>query len=135
MATPPPLGSRTDFILTCPNDGEQMEKVQAGNFLIDRCTHCGALWFDMAELQRMIAHTMPMAAFETFAKEEKRGPTIKVKKCPRDHTPLTDVPDAEQPQIIFQQCSECGGLLLNAGQLLDLTQYTLAERVKTFFRL
>ena len=57
LRTPP--GTEDSFVLKCPLDEHDMESVKARNFTIDRCTRCGALWFDMAELQRIIAHGLP----------------------------------------------------------------------------
>jgi Zn-finger nucleic acid-binding protein len=31
-------------------------------------------------------------------------------------------------------CRTCGGVLLDAGELKDLSEFTLAERLKGFFR-
>lgn len=128
------LNGPKGFLLACPNDGAEMEKVKAGTFEIDRCTRCGAMWFDMAELQRMVAHHLPLEEFDTFADKSVKRPTMTKRCCPRDDTPLADASDPNQPQVIYHQCNTCGGLLLDAGQLRDFGSYTLVERVKSFFR-
>jgi Zn-finger nucleic acid-binding protein len=131
--TPP--GTEDSFAINCPLDGAPMTNVKAGNFTIDRCDSCGGLWFDMAELQRLIAHGMRGEDFDTLVRKRGRISALKQLKCPRDDTMLKDVPDPTQPHIIYHQCSTCGGLFLQAGDLCDLTHLTLGERVKNFFRM
>jgi Zn-finger nucleic acid-binding protein len=128
------LNTGDTFQLECPFDGHSMESVQAKNFTIDRCTKCGALWFDMAEMQRMIAHHLPPSDFDTFPPHGKRQNGDNC-ECPRDHTNLKPVSDPQQPQVEYLVCDTCGGMLLRAGDFSDLTKFTLAERVKSFFKM
>ena len=133
LRTPP--GTEDSFVLKCPLDEHDMESVKARNFTIDRCTRCGALWFDMAELQRIIAHGLPADDFDTFAGKEPRRPSAAVHKCPRDGSTLKQVDDPAQPHIHYLQCESCGGMLLRAGSLSDLTHFTFTERLRSFFRM
>ena len=136
----PPLprtaeGSEDSFVLTCPLDSQDMDHVKAGNFTIDRCTKCGGLWFDMAELQRMIAHGMDALEFDNYAGNGRHQSVPRQLKCPRDGAVLAQTPDPLQPQIVYHQCETCGGLFLQAGNLIDLTHYSVGERLKSFFRM
>jgi Zn-finger nucleic acid-binding protein len=133
-APKPLLNTGDTFQLECPFDGHAMESLKARNFTIDRCTKCGSLWFDMAEMQRMIAHNLPPSDFDTFPPHAKRQRSDNC-KCPRDHTNLKPTPDPKQPQVEYLACDTCGGMLLRAGDFSDLTKFTLAERVKSFFKM
>lgn len=112
-----------------------MESVRAGNSTVDRCLECGGLWFDMAELQRMIAHDVDAKDFDTFGEKARAAPRLRSLCCPRDGHELKSTPDPQQPQVIYHQCQNCGGLYLRAGDLLDLSQYNVSERLKSFFRM
>ena len=39
----------------------------------------------------------------------------------------------KQPHIQELACTVCGGVLLDAGELKDLSEFTLGERVKGLF--
>lgn len=89
----------------------------------------------MAELQRLIAHGMRGEDFDTLASKRGRVKLPSEIKCPRDGTVLKPLPDPSQPQVVYHNCSACGGMFLQAGDLVDLTHLTLAERIKGFFRM
>ncbi len=128
--------STDDFSLTCPYDGQRMEKVEAGTFTIDRCASCGGLWFDMAELQRFIAHGLPADEVDTSPRRTGERAHAGAKyKCPRDHSDLILMTDARQAHVKFHSCTVCGGIMLDAGELKDLSELTLKERVKAFFNM
>jgi hypothetical protein len=55
--------------------------------------------------------------------------------CPRDNMVLTEISDNQQKHVLIMLCSECGGKLLDAGELIDLQEYTFAERLKATLRL
>jgi Zn-finger nucleic acid-binding protein len=47
---------KKDTRLRCPKDGTLMQKeLVAGQVTIDRCAHCGCLWLDKGELEKLIA--------------------------------------------------------------------------------
>lgn len=128
--------STGDFNLQCPYDGHRMEKVEVGKFTIDRCGKCGGLWFDMAELQRFIAHQLPAEKVDIGTK--RGGEQVhagKTYKCPRDQSDLILMSDVKQAHIKFHSCTVCGGIMLDAGELKDISEFTVGERVKAFFRM
>jgi Zn-finger nucleic acid-binding protein len=53
--------------------------------------------------------------------------------CPRDRSPLINIVDLKQEHIEQNACTVCGGILLDAGELRDLSEFTLSERVKAVF--
>ncbi|MBX3409140.1 MAG: zf-TFIIB domain-containing protein [Phycisphaeraceae bacterium] len=125
-----------DFILRCPNDGTKMEKVQAGEYIIDRCGTCGSIWFDLAELQRILAHEVPVEKFDIGGDmRSTASPEYEQRVCPRDSSPLIDVSDINQPHIRYQTCTVCGGVLMAAGDVKDIAHFSVVERLKAFFRL
>lgn len=113
-----------------------MEKVKVGNFTIDRCTACRAIWFDVKEL-RMVAADPKIAKQVDGKGAAGRQRNVKASAgtlCPRDCGRLIDMVDPKQPHVSFLGCSTCGGILLDAGELTDLADFSLGERLKSFFR-
>ena len=136
MATERLAEDTDDFSLACPYDGHRMDKVEVGKFTIDRCGECGGLWFDMAELQRFIAHKLPTEKLDIGAKRgSERAHAGQKYKCPRDHSDLIVMADVKQAHIKYHSCTVCGGIMLDAGELRDITEFTLREKVKAFFKM
>lgn len=112
-----------------------MQKEQVGahpphGVSIDRCSHCGARWLDKGELEKLVA----MKA----AKQADIGPfgdgryikPLGALTCPRDAGVLTEIADAKQKHVQIMYCSDRGGKLLDAGELMDLQEFRFVERLK-----
>lgn len=130
-------GDENDPRLRCPKDSTYMEKVTVGGIEIDRCAGCGALWFDALELDKVLsgAHAKDMVQVLDIGSKGRvsGGRALGGVVCPRDRSPLITVVDPKQSHIEESACTVCGGVLLDAGELKDLSEFTLGERVKGLF--
>jgi len=120
--------------LRCPIDNAEMEKLTIEDVIVDRCTCCGALWFDVPELSQIL--NLKGAAAEID--KPRRGGSSKSQSgaillCPRDHTEMKVRTDPLQQHISMHRCPMCLGILLRGGDLLDLSEFTLKERIASFF--
>lgn len=130
MSTRPEADAR----LRCPRDSMLMEKVQIGDVTVDRCHSCGAMWFDAAELRRVLADSGAVDRLDVGGNPDApQGYAVGTPRCPRDQTPLAEVPDNAQAHIHVDLCRTCRGVLLDAGELRDLSEFTLRERLRRFF--
>jgi len=125
--------------IRCPKDAMIMEKMSLGDFSVDHCGRCGAIWFDAYELERTIKAKDAGLNLSEIDYGSARVYDYEVhgaitRECPRDHSTLLQIPDPRQPHVIIDLCRQCGGVLLDAGELKDLSELTLAERVKGFFK-
>jgi len=140
-------GEGNDLRLRCPKDATIMEKIEVGTIIVDRCGKCGAMWFDALELKKVLALNEASKAVGRDAKhapvgsidpEEKRihttGRTPAGMVCPRDRSMLINIVDQQQPHIQEKSCTVCGGVLLDAGELQNLSEFTLKEKLKGLFR-
>jgi Zn-finger nucleic acid-binding protein len=126
-----------DDRLRCPKDASLMSKVSVGNVVVDHCARCGAMWFDPYELE--VAVRTKGAAQDIdhgAAKHQYQWNVYRASEllCPRDHSPLVTVPDSRQAHVQIELCRQCGGVLLDAGELRDLSEFTLSERLKAFLK-
>lgn len=123
------------FNLHCPKDGTLMEKVRVERMTIDRCPGCGAIWFDMNELQTLVKSNKEALRAADLGATERTDRTIRTKHlaCPRDGTDLVEQAFPDQSHIMVMKCGMCRGMLLDAGEAKDVVSYTLLERVRTFF--
>jgi Zn-finger nucleic acid-binding protein len=119
-----------------------MEKVSVGRILVDHCARCGAMWFDAYELETTLRSAGAVAEVDYGTAAGGRpgfgynltNYLASDRMCPRCKRPLTTVPDARQPHVTIDVCSDCRGVLLDAGELKDLSEFTLAERVRAFLK-
>jgi Zn-finger nucleic acid-binding protein len=125
-----------DLRLNCPKDGGPMEKIKAGGVILDRCVRCRAIWFDQSELDRVLATKNAVKKVDRPSKHGRAGePKVFAPgghSCPRDGSPLIEMSDLKQPHVVFLSCTVCGGALLDAGELTDLSEFTLRERLRGF---
>lgn len=151
-ATPPPPAASTlpgrkehilesekhDTRLRCPKDGTFMQKEQIGGphgVAIDRCGHCGALWLDKGELEKIIAmKAAKHADIGPFTNDRYIKP-LGALTCPRDGSIMTEIADSKQKHVLIMLCSDCGGKLLDSGELIDLQEFTFVERLKATLKI
>lgn len=111
-----------------------MAKVVVLGHTIDRCPTCGAMWFDAKELEAVQKDRSAAAEVDVGAKLRKEGP-VKARNldCPRDASRMVEKRFPDQSHILVMECRTCGGRLLDTGELTDVVDYTLAEKIKSFF--
>jgi Zn-finger nucleic acid-binding protein len=120
----------------CPKDGTLMERVPIGKlFIVDRCASCGAMWFDRLELERVLADKNAVKGLDVGPLGERPHDTrlaeaLGGKVCPRDNSHLIPFTHKDQPHIHLLACTVCGGLLLDADELLDLGEFTIREKMR-----
>ncbi|MFZ4576080.1 MAG: zf-TFIIB domain-containing protein [Phycisphaerales bacterium] len=118
------------FELSCPHCHKHMTKVKAASVTLDRCDNCGGIWLDYNELQEgMKQGAGKLAKADAGGKREGQGVQM-LRYCPRDKSLMVTMVDRKQAHIEFEQCTICGGMFLDAGELKDLTAFTLGERLK-----
>jgi Zn-finger nucleic acid-binding protein len=123
------------FNLHCPKDGTLMDKVRVERITIDRCATCGAIWFDMNELQTLVKANKDALRAADVGPTERADKAMRTKNlaCPRDGAKLVEQAFPDQSHIMVMKCGACRGMLLDAGEAKDVVSYTLLERVRTFF--
>lgn len=119
-------------MIDCPKCGTHMARYTSGSLHIDRCTTCSGLWLDAMELGRLLTDPAEVARLDKVrhAASALRN-TVRKITCPRDHSPLIAVSDPAQPHVHYEQCSVCGGVFLDSGELKDLSELTLRERLRS----
>lgn len=127
-----------DPVVACPKDGTAMERLNAGGVRVDRCHQCGAIWLDNGEVEQLLKHPLGgkqlAAALDVGAAAGERAKhAIGGLACPRDGQTLRTANDPKQKHIEIDACIGCGGMLLDSGELADLSEFTLAERLRAVF--
>lgn len=124
----------SDGLISCPKDQEPMSRITLGSVAIDRCPTCGGVWLDQGELEgikrAMLDHGETLDELDDLGTSEPEARPQPL-ACPRDHSHLSIHRDPKQTHIEFDSCTKCGGLFFDAGELSDLTEFTLGERLKS----
>lgn len=125
-----------DGFISCPKDAEPMERITLGSVGIDRCTICGGVWLDAGELEGL-KHAMLIerhrATMDELDRLGTREPAVRPNPllCPRDHSRMSVHRDPKQTHVEMDVCTKCGGMFFDAGELSELTEFTLGERLRS----
>ena len=110
--------------MTCPACIRQLTELQVGNLTVDVCQGgCGGIWFDAFELQRVDEESE--AAGEHLL-DIQRDPQLRVdrsrkRECPRcPGIKLQRHFFSAKRQIEVDQCPNCAGYWLDAGELAQI---------------
>jgi Zn-finger nucleic acid-binding protein len=96
----------------CPKDGVEFETKDGEVVSLQRCTECGGIWLDVADLNRiLLRHNMPGL--------EKLGGTANLEEiagqCPTCHVDLMVVEGGSHKALRYDTCESCGGIWLEQG--------------------
>lgn len=107
--------------MICPACSRELTETQVGAVVVDVCRGgCGGIWFDLFELQRV--DEQHEAAGEPLL-NIPRDPALKVdftrkRACPRcEGIKLKRHFFSTKRQVEVDQCPNCGGYWLDAGEL------------------
>ena len=112
-----------------------MQSVTVGEYIVDRCTSCSGLWFDLREHEHIAestadAKTLDSGDAAVGAKQnEKRDVS-----CPVCHVKMLKLTVPDQLHIKYESCPVCFGAFFDAGEFQDYARRTVAEQVGGFFR-
>ncbi len=104
------IGIAWGAIMECPACSNPMEPLQVGALALDRCPHCGVVWFDARELKQFLSlvRSLPPSA-------DTAAPPTQAMECPRCQAQPLD--RAHWRGIPLAFCDTCSGILLTDSAL------------------
>ena len=117
--------------MKCPACKNPLREKNARGMTVDLCYGgCGGIWFDATELERVSVNTPAATTLHTIW----QIPTSNVKlteprMCPRCPQQVLDrkwFSDSQQVEI--DQCPNCGGIWLDAGEFSRIYEEVKADR-------
>lgn len=107
--------------MTCPRCSGVMEVVNVGLVVVDRCTSCGGLWFDMNE-DEWLKRSGSAAMVDTAAPAQSAGSqgAQSPVQCPRCHTRMMRMVDPGHPDVSYESCAICYGNFFDAGEFREV---------------
>jgi Zn-finger nucleic acid-binding protein len=119
-------------VLNCPKCNEPMRQLKAGTAIVDRCEKCYGIWVDKGERIKLLKDKSLVTGVDIGSVEQGREQDqITEVDCPRCATKMLHVTDKAQKHIGFEHCRKCDGSFFDAGELTDLSEFTLSERIRT----
>jgi PAT family beta-lactamase induction signal transducer AmpG len=116
--------------MRCPKCRSDMEQVDYEGTEIDRCTTCSGIWFDAGETE-LLRDKKAAAAIDTGdALTGSQTNTIDRYQCPRCSGAMVRMVDPKQKHIWYEKCSSCNGSFFDAGEMRDLSEFTVADFFK-----
>lgn len=115
--------------MICPKCQSPMEKVATAAGVVDRCTACKGMWFEIQEFEDQKAHAAIIDIGDAaLGAQHNANDRIRCPVCA--NSPLIRMVDPQQPHIQFESCTVCYGRFFDAGEYRDLSELTLSDLYK-----
>lgn len=116
--------------ISCPKCQAPMEQFKLDLVELDRCPSCQGLWFDARELKLLRNKTSARLVDTGSPAVGQYMNSTDGYDCPRCDGNMLRLVDPGQPHIWYETCSACHGSFLDAGELVDLTDYSVKDLFK-----
>ncbi len=114
--------------LICPKCSGKLDSVIYNDIEVDRCHQCQGIWFDETEADEL----KEIKGSEIIDLEE--SPPIsehddleQVVRCPRCQVKMIKLLDMDKYQIWYEQCPQCHGIWLDAGEFHQFKENFLPQ--------
>jgi len=105
---------------------EQKVITKKGEVVIDKCSRCAGLWFDMGEAEILKDDWIAVTLDDGDINVGKIYNEITDIDCPRCLQPMHSLNDPNQPHIRYEMCN-AHGVFMDAGEFSDFRELTLKE--------
>jgi Zn-finger nucleic acid-binding protein len=117
--------------MKCPACKNPLREKNAGGMTLDLCYGgCGGIWFDAAELERVSVSAPAATTLHTIwqipSSNVRLGEPRVCPRCPEQVLERKWFSDLKQVEI--DQCPECGGIWLDAGEFSRIYEESKASR-------
>lgn len=115
--------------MQCPKCTTAMSELAGLAFAAHRCNGCGGVWLCDADLN-VQEHAPAIEQIDTspFDRESQMNEHRDI-NCPACDARLIKMLDRYQLNIEYELCPDCRGAFFDAGELKDLSEFTLLERI------
>ena len=106
--------------MNCPKcENAALARFTIEGVIVDRCTACAGVWFDVEELSQLLSEEAQHIAklLKGRLSEHADG---KKGRCPRDASELMRVYSSMDRSVVLDACGECRGVWLDGGEFEKL---------------
>jgi len=113
--------------MKCPRCAEDLREVRFEDIVIDRCAKCCGVWFDFAELERILGRDTTVV--RRFLPQADLPPVdpVETLPCPRCEDVLVRM-YSEADGLAFYSCLTCYGRWLDGSELQRIVGRPLAVK-------
>ena len=119
--------------MNCPKCGGDMTAEAYEGFAFLRCAGCQGMWFGAAELKALRdlkgAEGLDIGSHVVGNLMNNKDEI----DCPKCQVRLAKKVDVDQHHIWYEQCPQCEGVFLDAGEFRDLRHYGLMCYLRGLF--
>ena len=117
--------------MRCPKCQSAFEKVATAQGVVDRCTGCSGLWFDLLEHEELKAYARELDTGDAATGAQYNAvDRIRCPVCP--NSPMVRMVDPGQPHLWLESCPTCYGHFFDAGEYRDYASHTFSDFLKRF---
>ncbi len=124
--------------MDCPKCKAAMREIRlstlSGPVLVDRCTQCAGMWFDIGEAETLKDKWMADFVDSGDPKVGRQHNQIRDIDCPRCGKKMQQLTDPVQTHILYEACNE-HGMYFDAGEFTDYKYETLLDIFRDFIAL
>ncbi len=121
--------------MQCIKCNGKLQKIMLGNVEVDKCNSCSGIWFDIGELNKILASGSIDALRNQI--DNNQGHDAKKSRCPRcgGTGNMVQVTSLMNDEVHIDTCSVCYGQWLDGGELEELTEQRLIAKIKNLFKI
>lgn len=118
--------------MDCPKCTGTLSALTIGDDInLHRCDRCHGLWCQPEELTRLKSEWMSEALVDVGnPKVGQQLDRLDDVACPLGHGTMAKHADDEQRHVWYEQCPQCEGIYLDAGEFTDLKFKTLVDWIR-----
>jgi Zn-finger nucleic acid-binding protein len=123
--------------MKCPRCDVDLHEVRAeDDLIVNPCSECGGVWFDFADLSRILEEDLKKEISRDLAEKgpEGEGKTEGKIACPNCGGPLVEVKSLEEPHILMESCIVCYGRWIDGPELRKLLDRGILSQIKSFLQ-
>lgn len=116
--------------MNCPKCNSSMNLLPHLPYSAQKCSNCHGLWFKGGEKDVVAALKDAECLDSPETNIAANYNSQRDIDCPACQTKMIKMADKSQLHIKFESCPSCRGIFFDAGELTDLSEHTLVEKLK-----
>ncbi len=117
--------------MECPRCGFRLREIPLDDLRLDECAHCGGVWFDFTELERLLV--MDRGTLDDLAggRMSVRGMSANQEKlyCPQCEFRLVRVRSGVDPDLTLHGCLSCYGRWVDGEEMSRIKRKSLLVKL------
>jgi Zn-finger nucleic acid-binding protein len=121
--------------MDCPRCTVEMAEIPGDDGTMHRCSDCGGLWVDVADLNKLLLHANLPSLTSIGG---RMNPDEIAGQCPACNVDLVVVEGGEKRSLHYDTCESCGGIWVEGpdeGDIAESIDWKAAEgEIVAFYR-